>query len=159
MTATMKRSLAFSQELLTNALLDEAMPLLQAHWREIAHYQDIPLRPNREVYLAAEAAGTVRTYCARTPEGRLVGYAVFFLAYNPHYMDSYQAAQDIIYLDPACRGRGLQFLNWCDRQLQSEGVQVVRHHIKAAHNFGPALERLGYTLEDLIYSRRLDTGG
>lgn len=149
----------FAREVFTEALFQEAYPLLEAHWKEITHYPDILLKPNLALYLAAEAKGSARTYCARTEAGQLVGYAVFFLAYNPHYCDSLQASQDIIYVDPAHRGRGLQFLNWCDTQLQAEGVQVVRHHIKAAHNFGPALLRIGYTLEDLIYSRRLDTGG
>jgi hypothetical protein len=51
---------------------------------------------------------------------------------------------------------GGRFIKWCDEQLRAEGVAVVYHHIKAAHNFGPMLERFGYELVDLIYSRRLN---
>ena len=66
------------------------------------------------------------------------------------------AVQDIVFIDPECRGGGFKFIRWCDEQLRELGVNVVTHHIKAAHNFGPALERMGYTLQDLIYSRRLN---
>jgi len=148
--------LCYKREPLTREALSEAMPLLQAHWKEIAHYQDIPLDPDVAMYVAAEERGTVRAYSARNECGQLIGYAVFFVKHNPHYQGSLQAVQDIIYLDPDARGRGLQFINFCDEQLRAEGVQVVYHHVKAVHNFGKALERIGYELVDLIYARRLD---
>ena len=133
------------------------MPLLQSHWREIAHYQDIPLDPDFTQYAALEDAGALRTYIARDAEGGMVGYAVFFVKANIHYKSSIQALQDILYIHPGSRGMGLRFIKWCDDQLRQEGVQVVYHHVKKEHNFGPALERFGYQLIDLIYGRRLDT--
>jgi hypothetical protein len=41
-------------------------------------------------------------------------------------------------------------------RLALEGIQVVYHHVKAAHNFGKMLERMDYKLVDLIYAKRLD---
>lgn len=144
------------RELLTDALWNEAMPLLVAHWREIAHYPDIILDPDRDQYLALEDLGVIRCFTARL-ERKLVGYAVFFVRPALHYAGSVQAYQDVLYLDPSVRGgAGIRFVRWCDEQLEKSAIQVVYHHVKHAHNFGPLLERLGYELVDLIYARRLD---
>ncbi len=55
----------FAKEPLTDALWDEAMPLLQAHWKEVAAFQDIPLNPDRALYAASEEAGILRVFTAR----------------------------------------------------------------------------------------------
>lgn len=134
----------------------EAMPLLMEHWNEIAHYKDIPLEPDFELYEKIENLGIIRCYTARNDEKKLIGYAVFFVRSNPHYKSSIQASQDILFISKNNRGMGGRFIKWCDEQLKAEGIAVVYHHIKAAHNFGPLLERFGYELVDLIYSRRLN---
>ena len=75
----------------------EAMPLLQRHYKEIAHYQDIPLEPDLERYRAMENIGALRIYTVRVgATGALVGYASFFVSKNPHYSSSLQAAQDVL---------------------------------------------------------------
>ena len=138
-------------------VIQEIAPLFEAHYREIAHYQDIPLSVDYAAYLRLEARGCLRIYTIRVGI-LLVGYAIFAVARSMHYSTSLQARQDILYLDPEYRhGRlGMRFIAWCDEQLRAEGVQVVFQHIKAAHNFGPMLERLGYELIDHMYGRRLD---
>jgi hypothetical protein len=47
-------------------------------------------------------------------------------------------------------------IRYADMQLKEDGVQVVYHHSKVAHNIGPLLERMGYEAVDLIYAKRLD---
>jgi len=134
----------------------ELEPLLYAHWREIAHYQDIVLNPSWDMYFQMDESGFARMYTARTDDGALVGYAVFFVKHNLHYSDSLQAVQDILFIHPTHRGFGAEFIEWCDKKLREDGVQVVHHHVKAAHNFGPLLKRLGYEMVERIWSRRLD---
>lgn len=150
--------IAFARENL-GAVWDEVQPLLQAHWREIAHYQDIPLDVDVQTYAQIEAAGVLRIFTVRV-DGRLAGYNCFMVKAHPHYRCSLQANQDVLFLAPDFRGAGvgIRFIDWCDGELAAEGVQVVYQHVKAAHNFGPLLERLGYELMDLIYARRLDHG-
>ena len=135
---------------------EEAKPLLLAHYKEIAHYQDIPLDVDVETYLKFEALGFIRVYVSRDDEGKMIGYGVYFVRPNMHYKSSLQAVQDVIYIQKERRGMGGRFILWCDKQLKAEGVQAVYHHVKAEHNFGPLLERFGYKLVDLIYARRLD---
>ena len=150
------KSTTYQRENFTLELFNEALPLLKKHFDEISAFKDIPLDPDLEGYLKTDEAGMMRCFTMRTADNLLIGYAVFFVRFNPHYKNSLQAVQDIIYVHPAYRGKGGKFILWCDDQLRAEGIQVVYHHIKAAHNFGPMLERIGYKLVDLIYARRLD---
>lgn len=146
----------FASEGVNSTLLQEMLPMLTDHWLEVAHFKDIPLDPDLGFYMNLQAANVLRTFTVRRA-GELCGYAVFVLKHNPHYKTSLQAVQDIVYLDPTVRGSlGLRFLKFCDEQLAAEHVQAVYHHVKASHNFGLVLQRIGYELVDLIYTRRLD---
>jgi hypothetical protein len=147
----------FQQEKMS-VLFDEGAELLQAHYEEVARYQDIALKPDCDKYFKIEEIGNLCVYTARGTEGELIGYSVYFLSKNMHYSDSLQATQDILYIKKDRRGFGAEFVRWCDDQLALRGVQVVYHHVKAKKelNFGPMLERQGYELIDLIYGRRLD---
>jgi len=140
-------------------LFREIMPILERHKEEIAHYPDIELDPDWNFYSRAQEFGSLRVFTMRDQHQALVGYNIFLVSLNCHYKSSKQAKNDILYLLPELRRgrRGLEFINWCDGELKKEGVQVVYHHVKKDHNFGPALERaMGYELIDLIYGRRLD---
>lgn len=148
-------SIQFAKESIKDCY-EESLPLLKEHWEEIAHFKDIPLEPDLENYLLAENNGMVRVFTARDEEKKLVGYAVYFVRKNMHYKSSLQAVQDILFITKSKRGMGGRFILWCDEQLKNEGVQATYHHVKQAHNFGPLLERFGYQMVDLIYSRRLD---
>ncbi len=134
------------------------MPLLEAHWKEIAHFQDIALDPDVEMYKKVEDAGMLRCYTVRTHSWELVGYVVYFVRPNMHYKQSVQASQDVLFLRQDLRKStiGMRLIKHADEQLRAEGVQAVYQHVKAVHNFGPMLERMGYSLVDLIYTRRLD---
>jgi len=144
----------FSLELYQD-IHEEMDPILMKHFLEISANQDIPLDVDKEQYFMLEKVGILKVYTARY-EGKLIGYSVYFVRHNPHYRKSLQAAQDVIFIDPERRGFGKKFINWCDDQLRDYGVQVVYHHVKQKHNFGPMLETMGYKLVDLVYGRRLD---
>lgn len=141
-------------------LWDELTPLLAKHYQEIAHFPDIPLSPDKLFYEQAEAAGMLRAYTVRV-NGRLVGYANFFLRPNPKYSTSRQAVADNVFLDPAHRrGRlGLGLLTFAHDELAAEGAEVIMHHVKIAHPaLGKLLEHLGYAPIDIIYARRVSDG-
>lgn len=136
------------------SIYEEMRPLLQQHYDEIAHYKDIPLEPDVEGYKRIEELGNLRMFTVRD-DNELIGYSIFFIKHNLHYKSSIQAIQDIVFIRKDRRGQGREFLQWCDNELKSEGVDVVYHHVKAAHNFGPLLVRQGYELVDYIYGKRL----
>lgn len=143
----------FQRESFAEAYKDAAS-LVEQHYQEIARYKDIPLNPDEKNYLAIEESGMLRVFTVRI-DGAMIGYAVYFIKNNMHYQDSKQALQDVLFIQKDKRGQGREFIAWCDEQLKSEGVDVVYHHVKAKHNFGPMLERMGYELIDLIYGKRL----
>ena len=141
-------------------LWDEAAPLLEAHWREIAHYQDIPLSPNVTAYRKLEDLGQVRCYTVRAGVngGKLAGYVVFFVCRNPHYSTSLQASQDVLFVAPEYRQgmAGVRLIRHAEECLRAEGVQVIYHHVKRTNRVGELLERLGYEQVEHIYAKRLD---
>lgn len=148
--------LTFQRETLDQAKAD-GEPLLRRHWVEIAHYLDITYDPRWSVYEAYEQAGGLRIYTARL-DGQLVGYCVFTVNFNIHYAGSLEANEDVLFLAPEHRkGRlGLKLIQFTDAQLKAEGVQLVKRHIKFAHDHFPLLERMGYEKIDMIVGRRLD---
>lgn len=134
---------------------DEALPLLQAHWEEIAHHRDSPLNPDRERYQGANEAGTLRVFTVRKG-GSLIGYAAYFLYSSLHYQVT-QAVSDVVYLDPAYRGRmlGYRFIAWCEAQLKSGGARYVYQFVPMAHDWSPMLRRRGHEVVGHVFTRRL----
>jgi len=150
------RGIYYQAERITD-LWPELEPLLAEHYREIAHFQDIPLDPDKEAYAALQQTGHLRCYTVRD-RGRLVGYCFFVVKPNIHYRSSRQAHQDVLYVAPAYRrGRtGVTLIRVAETRLRAEGVQVVYHHAKRTNKVGDLLGRLGYELVDEIYAKRLD---
>lgn len=157
MNAVLKEApVSFCRERIAD-VIGEIKPLLQAHWEEIAHYPDIPLKPDYDRYMAAEYKGQLRIFTARKGH-TLIGYAIYAVAHGMHYSNCLVAVQDVLYLDPAYRrGRvGWRLIEHADNVLQAEGVGVVVQHQKIAHPaLGQLLERMGYEQQDIIWTRRL----
>jgi len=146
----------YAVEDLTPLLQQELTPLLHKHWREIAHFQDIPLNVDWATYYRVNGDGCLRI-CTARHEQQLVGYAVFFIRANPHYQDSLQAVQDVMFMLPAYRGRGGALIDYAEAQLRADGVQAIYQHVKDAFDFGPLLQRLGYVPVERVWVKRLDT--
>lgn len=147
----------FSVEDYSPEILAEMRPLWEAHYQEIAAFKDIPLDPDLQSYAAIAANGMLRIFTVRDEDGKLCGYQVMFVKKNPHYQTSLQAVQDILFLSPDKRNGlvGYRFIEWCDKKLAAEGVEVVYQHVKSAHDFSGLLERIGYKLHDKVMARRL----
>ena len=152
-TATM----VIEEEKLTPALAKEVLPLLKRQWVEIAHYPDIPLRPDWDAYFNMAESGNLVSITVRVDE-KLVGYAVYIMRHNIHYSTSLQAMQDILYVDPEYRrGRlGIKLLQRSEEILEKLGVQVIIQHVKLEHDFSPLLIRMGYEDVEKILCKRID---
>lgn len=149
-------TLTFQRETLFPELHLEVAPLLAAHWAEIAYYREIPLDVDWAVYRQCEQAQTLRIFTVRL-DGRLEGYAAFFVRAHPHYQQTMWAAQDVLYLSPILRrdGTAARFVRFCEDELSRDGIHVITHHMKAAAPHRALFERLGYDTMDVIYSKRL----
>lgn len=136
-------------------VIHDIEPLIRKHYEEIARFKDIELKPDFNLYKSAESLGNLRIFTARTNDHKLIGYALFFLRDHPHYSNSTQASQDLLFIDPDARGFGLRFISWCDDALREEGVEVVYHMVTERFDFSAILMRLGYEPHEQIYARRL----
>lgn len=146
----------FQREDYTPNLIAEMRPLLEEHNREIPQL-GISVDPDWKVYKQVFETGMIRIFTARVAE-LLVGYQVFILGYHPHRRSSFEATQDVLYLEPEVRQGmvGIKFLKWCDNELKKDNVKVIHHPIDANHDFGAILKRMGYALTDVVYSRKLE---
>lgn len=151
----------FAAEEYSLQLIADMMPLWKAHHAETADKFYGPLNPDLFVYEQAAEAGMMRIFTVRDEVGSLHGYQVLFVSHHPHSRDSLQAVQDVLYLcQDARKGLvGYRFIKWCGEQLRAEGIDIVHQHISAKHDFGAILTRMGYELEDLVYSKRLQEVG
>jgi L-amino acid N-acyltransferase YncA len=133
----------------------EAIPLLIAHYEEIAWNKDkIQLDPDLERYKMLERQGKLKIYTLRNDEGRLVGYAAWLVLAHLHYKSTLCAANDVIYVAPAARGiAGTRLLKFSEAELRKLGVQVLGLHIKTVLNWGPLAECLKYERTESNYHK------
>lgn len=136
---------------------DEAQKLLQAHWEEIAPYQDLfKLEPSLEAYQKLEANGALAIVTARD-DGTLVGYFIMFVQRHPHYKSVMVAVEDIKFIAPKYRGgTGLKMIKFAEALARRLGCKVIFQRSKAKSEHGAMYARLGYDLMDEVYAKRLD---
>ncbi len=135
----------------------EAKPLFFAHWREVCHDPEfLKLDPDWETFDALEDHGLVHTITARDG-ARLVGYIVFILQPLLHYKAVRCALEDAHYLMPGYRQgwNGLNMFRFAEEELKKLGVHVIKIHTKSALDKGPVFKRLGYSLTEHNYMKRI----
>ena len=152
-TMTTPAVAAFAHENV-KAVWDEIMPLLHENHADTALYKDIPLDPDKNVYLSFDLAGFLRVYTARI-EGVLVGYAVFVVTPNHRYRSMLVAQQDVFFVKKENRGFGPAFVRWCDARLVEAGVTCIARSTVPKYDFSPLLGRMGYEIAETSYWRRV----
>lgn len=148
--------MVFKREKISD-IIDDILPLLKKHHAEISDDADIAFDPNFELYKLIEDLGNIAMFTVRD-KGELIGYNSFFINFNLHFRSSFQAVQDVIYIDKDRRGFGRSFIDWCNIELKKIGIQKVHYFVKKKYEFGPLLERSGFNLSEHVYSKRLDRG-
>lgn len=150
--------IVFAEEPLTYKVLDEAVPLTIDHWIEVGR-KDVALVPKYEDYPIWYENGLLKLFTARV-EGTLVGYAVFFIRKHQHYGDDVWAIQDLMFLQKEHREglTGYKFVKFCDRALEESGVSVIHVAVNKDRNYGRLLERIGYGVTEVGFSRKTRSG-
>lgn len=153
----------FERQVVTAKFLSTFLwPMIVRHYKEVSANQDIPLEPNLDQYEMLENSGKLRCYVAKQTTSdnthAIVGYQMFILHRSIKYVSSLEAHQDLLFMDKNLRGEGLgeKFIDWCDGELRSEGVQLVYQREKVRLPFGKTLAKLGYRHVENTWSRRLD---
>ncbi len=147
----------------SETLAKEVAPLLERHWREIAHYQTaVPLAVDFGVYERASMQKRLLILTARD-EGKLIAYCVFFITRSPHYTSTLYALNDVLYVVPEYRNTrtGLALIRESEKRLRERGCQRISWHVKeknadgSLNPLGTILSRLGYAVEELHLGKLL----
>lgn len=134
---------------------DEIVPLLQAHYRETCRHRDVMyLSPDWPRYVSLEESGACHVFTARV-DGVLVGYAAFFVAPHPHYIETVVASNDVMFIDKEHRrgSNALRFIDYCEQELKKVGANMVTWHIKYSLDWSPIMYRKGYEDEEKVVGK------
>jgi GNAT superfamily N-acetyltransferase len=148
---------------------EEAIPMLHAHYAEIATDKAIkPLDPDLDKYQELEKAGMLRIFTVRIEpdnlesdlprcDGRLIGYFVSIIAKGLHYQQTTLAINDIMYVDPAYRGTTVSYrmMKGAALDLKNLGADILTIHMKTDYPFRSLLEKLDFHLTEENWERVL----
>jgi hypothetical protein len=152
-------AIVYQHEDFASFMLDAA-----SMWKE--HFKEVslegmaskrPFVPDIRKYLSLQDSGSLAVFTMRE-DGILVGYAVFIVSSPMHYSLTPYAVNDALYVSPGYRkgSTGIKFMKWCEKMLvaiSENRIKIVQWRTKADHNFGKVLEALGYTPDDIVYTK------
>ena len=126
---------------------EEAIPLLVAHYDEIANFKEVKVfDPDIEKYHQLNNMGMLRILTARD-DGILVGYFVSMVMPSLHYKNLTTALNDILYVDPKYRGTTVAyrlFKTAIQDLKENTQTQMVQIHMKIEYPFRELLSKIGF---------------
>lgn len=121
--------------------LDEALPMLQKHYEELALNKDkVPLDPDWNAYRRLDEQGAILCVTLRD-KGRLVGYYTGFVLPDLHYKSCLSLKMDIFWTHPDIRGgmAGVKLFRTVRAEAKRRGVKRMfagsKHHKDASKLF------------------------
>ena len=145
--------------ILATDYLDQMWPLLAAHREELTVYPEImQLDPDVETYIKLEDAGRLMSLGVFDHD-ELIGYSVNIVARNLHY-GVLVCQNDVLYLTPEHRRGplGLRLIRDTERHASGMGARVMIWHAKHGTALDGLLPRIGYQVQEIMYSRALTDG-
>lgn len=131
--------------------------IFDEHYEELAlNKQVMVLKPAMDRYYAMEAQGMLLVIAAYQGD-ELVGYSVNFVMSHLHYADLWVCSNDLLFVTKAHRqGRlGLQLMRKTEELAKARGAQIMLWHAKKDTTLNTLLPRMGYGVQDIIYSREI----
>lgn len=131
--------------------------LLAAHWEEIAlNKQVMKLSPDADKYRTMDSQGMLLMLGAYV-DGELVGYSVNFLMHHLHYAELRVCSNDLLFIVKEHRqGKlGVQLIKRTEEEAKARGAQMVLWHAKPGTALEALMPRLGYGVQDIIFSKEV----
>ena len=138
----------------------ELLPLLQAHRDELATAKHLmEVAPNLEAYRVLEQGGALLALVAYL-EDEIAGYSVSFIGPHLHYSGLRYAHNDALYVAPAHRGGrlGLKLMRETEWRARERGARMMMWHAKPDTALEKILPRMGYAVQDVIFSKEMRDG-
>lgn len=137
------------------AVLKDVENLFDDHYEEVAENKEhIKLNPDFDKYIILEEEGALHVATVRDDD-KLVGYCVSILNIHIHYKDHLFALNDIFYLAPKYRSKGIAkgLLSFTEDDLKEVGVSVTVMHMKCDHPFKELVNSLGFKKTEYMFSK------
>ena len=131
--------------------------LFEDHWQEVAKSKKVMvLKPDYDKYRFLEESGIMRTLVAYEDDV-VIGYSVNFIQPHLHYSDLISCYNDIVFLSKEKRNSpvGLKLLRATEKAAKEWGADMMLWHVKEGTSIDSILPRLGYGVQDIVYSKTL----
>jgi len=131
--------------------------LFEDHWQEVAKNKKVMvLKPDYDKYRFLEERGIMRTLVAYEDDV-VIGYSVNFIQPHLHYSDLISCYNDIVFLSKEKRNSpvGLKLLRATEKAAKEWGADMMLWHVKEGTSIDSILPRLGYGVQDIVYSKTL----
>jgi GNAT superfamily N-acetyltransferase len=145
------------REPITYELMEELGPMFHIHWEKCGIYRDkMPLDVNKDFYVQSEKSGHAFIYTIRA-DGKLVGYSMVLLNYQPHYKKDVFAVVDAIYIDPEYRkgSRAKKFMKDIEAYVKRLGISILAYYVGIELDYPELFKYLGYDKTEVIYTKYL----
>jgi len=116
----------------------ELVELFPTHWEELALFKDrMPLAPQYDEYIRREREGKLFLATVRW-NAKIVGYYTAQIAPGFHYRNTLTGHQDMIYILPEVRDKGLSLplMKCVERELKRRNVDIWYSGYKAHNPLG-----------------------
>lgn len=137
--------------------IDQVGELLHEHWLELAKNKTLMvLKPDAARYRAMEQVGMVLALGAFDGDA-MVGYSVNFVSQHLHYADLVYAHNDVLFIAQSHRlGRaGYRLIQATEQLAKARGARMLVWHAKQDTPLDSLMPRLGYGVQDILYSKEL----
>lgn len=153
----MRDGITIALERISDSIESEFWPLLVMHREELSTNKRLMvLSPDVDRYRALEESGVLFTLVMRK-DGKAIGYSVNFLSHHLHYSELTYAHNDVLFLHPDYRsgelGRALIMLT--EETAKGMGAQMLVWHAKKDTALERILPRIGYGVQDILFSKEL----
>jgi predicted GNAT superfamily acetyltransferase len=145
------------RESTVDEMLAHAGELFAEHWDEIAlNKQVMVLKPDEARYRGMEASGGLLILAAFV-DGELVGYSVNFVIHHLHYADLCVCSNDLLFIAQSHRegGLGIRLMRRTEEAARARGARLVLWHAKPNTALAAILPRMGYGVQDIIFSKEV----
>lgn len=140
----------------------DAAGLFEAHYQEVARNKDVMvLDPNWRAYYALEERGLLMAFAAvavqQDPHVEvMVGYSLNVITQHMHYAGLRICQNDVLFVAKEWRrGVGRRLIHHTEHEARERGARLMLWHAKEGTDLDRLLPKLGYGVQDIIYSRRL----
>lgn len=148
------------REIVASEWAEPAWALFSAHCDELATNKALMrLKPDLDAYRRMEATGKMLSL-GLFDSDELVGYSINLITRNLHYSDLLVCQNDVLFLRSDLRGgrAGLNLMRETEARAKAsaDGQPIMMlWHAKPGTPLEGLLPKLGYGVQDVIYSREL----